>query len=177
MEVFQDFFKFWLTWCSGSGWNRYWHIGQKKTWTNHYSDWFGLNIWREEEKKEEKQGGRIDLKEVFSLTLYGSSPSLTVRASFSQVSLEWRVCTQSLKRNKIHFIYHIEILICGMGYGLWEVRQGPVWTGPLLTWIQCWLNAFWMYLKTDFNWKCEHCLTNTNIRCNPKIQVLSIGKH
>lgn len=37
-----------------------------------------------EEKKKKKK------------TLYGSSPSLTVRASFSHVSLEWSVWTQSL---------------------------------------------------------------------------------
>lgn len=120
----------------------------KKTWNKHYSDWIGLNIWWEENKR--RQGGRIDLKEVFSLTLYGSSPSLTVRASFSQVSLEWRVCTQSLKRNSKritkNFWFIIQILICGMGYGLSEVRQGPVWIGPLLAWLVDSFECVWRHI-------------------------------
>lgn len=47
---------------------------------------------RAEGKKEEEE----KKQQAWFPTLYGSSPSRTVRASFSQVSLEWSVCTQSL---------------------------------------------------------------------------------
>lgn len=49
---------------------------------------------RAEGKKDEEEKEQ----QAWFPTLYGSSPSRTVRASFSQVSLEWSVCTQSLNR-------------------------------------------------------------------------------